>query len=270
METEILRKLQMTELEILVEVDRICRKHHITYYLISGTLLGAIRHKGFIPWDDDIDIAMPFPDYVRFCQICNSEIDRQFFLQYFMNNNFGHFYAKVRKSGTLMLEKGQQKGAKGFHQGIWIDIFPVVGVKNTADWLKVNNKKATRLKRFIKKVNTAASWAQLPVKKKLIRLIPQRISRSFAYRSFVRLFQPDENSDARCCIWGDEILEAQFPVDSFDESCEVEFEGHLFFAPKKYDEILTTTYGDYMTPPPPEKRNGGDHVLEEIAFEYSI
>lgn len=267
MDSETLRRLQLTELEILVEVDRICRKHHITYQLISGTLLGAIRHKGFIPWDDDIDIVMPFPDYLRFFKICKSELDRPFFLQSFMTDNYCHHFAKVRKNGTLMLEKGQKKGAGGFHQGIWIDVFPIVGVNKNADWLKKNNEKAARLRSYFKKVNSTAPWKQLSMEKKLLRLFPKRVLLLWAYCRYVQLFKQKKEHNALCCIWGGELLKAHFPVDMFQESCEVEFEGHLFFAPKRYDEILTIMYGDYMTPPPPEKRTGGDHILQEIAFD---
>ena len=269
MDSDILRKVQLAELEILIEVDRICRKHHIAYQLNSGTLLGAIRHKGFIPWDDDIDIVMPFPDYLRFCRICSSELQQQFFLQNFMTDNFSHLYAKVRKNGTLMLEKGQTKGAGGFHQGIWIDIFPIVGVNNDADWLKKNNEKLAKVKKFIKKVNSTAPWKQLDMEKKLVRLFPKRLLLLYADRRFVSLLRSRKNHNACCYMWGGDLLEVRFPIDLFDETFETEFEGRFFFAPKRYDEYLTIEYGDYMTLPPVEKRNGGSHTITEIAFDLA-
>lgn len=119
-----LRKLQLVELEILNEFVRICEAHSLQYYLVGGTLLGAVRHKGFIPWDDDIDVAMPREDYDSFAQIAPQELNSQYFYQssetdpyYFLT------YAKIRKNGTEVYEE-RFKNAK-FHKGIFIDIFPL-------------------------------------------------------------------------------------------------------------------------------------------------
>ena len=93
-----LQKLQQTETEILEEIDRLCEKHSIVYYLAGGTLLGAVRHRGFIPWDDDIDVAMPRNDYERFRDICLSELDERFYLHCPQTDkNYWLPFAKVRK-----------------------------------------------------------------------------------------------------------------------------------------------------------------------------
>lgn len=119
-----LRKLQMAELEILNEFVRICEKHDLTYYLVGGTLLGAVRHQGFIPWDDDIDVAMPRADYDRLAEVCGEDLGAEYFYQspetdpyYFLT------YAKIRKNGTEIYEE-RFKDAR-FHKGIFIDIFPL-------------------------------------------------------------------------------------------------------------------------------------------------
>lgn len=119
-----LRQLQLAELEILKEFVRICEEHGLRYYLVGGTLLGAVRHKGFIPWDDDIDVAMPREDYDRFAKIAPQELGSQYFYQcpdtdpyYFLT------YAKVRKNGTAVYEERFKKAK--FHKGIFIDIFPL-------------------------------------------------------------------------------------------------------------------------------------------------
>lgn len=119
-----LRQLQLYEIEILDEFVRICEKHSLQYYLVGGTLLGAIRHQGFIPWDDDIDVAMPREDYDRFAEISASELDPQYFYQcpetdpyYFLT------YAKIRKYGTEIYEE-RFKDAR-FHKGVFIDIIPL-------------------------------------------------------------------------------------------------------------------------------------------------
>lgn len=119
-----LRQLQLTELEILKEFVRICDKYGLRYYLVGGTLLGAVRHQGFIPWDDDIDVAMMRADYERFAEICQEELDSQYFYQspetdpyYFLT------YAKIRKNNTEIYEE-RFRNSK-FHKGIFIDIFPL-------------------------------------------------------------------------------------------------------------------------------------------------
>lgn len=119
-----LRQLQLSELEILKEFVRICEKHHLKYVLTGGTLLGAVRHGGFIPWDDDIDVAMLRADYDRFAQLCKDELGPKFFYQspatdpyYFLT------YAKIRKNGTEIYEERFRKAK--FHKGIFIDIFPL-------------------------------------------------------------------------------------------------------------------------------------------------
>lgn len=119
-----LRQLQLAELEILNEFVRVCEKEGLRYYLVGGTLLGAVRHQGFIPWDDDVDVAMPREDYDRFARIAEKELAPQYFYQspdtdphYFLT------YAKIRKNGTEIYEE-RFKNAR-FHKGIFIDIFPL-------------------------------------------------------------------------------------------------------------------------------------------------
>jgi len=119
-----LKKIQNTLLEILIEVDRICRKNDIKYFLFAGTLLGAVRHKGFIPWDDDIDIAMPREDYEKFLQIVQKEPYSNYFLQNVITEIEAPFlFSKFRKDDTLLLEKAVMN--KNIHHGIFIDIFPL-------------------------------------------------------------------------------------------------------------------------------------------------
>ena len=119
-----LRQLQLCELEILDEFVRICEKYDLQYYLVGGTLLGAVRHQGFIPWDDDIDVAMPREDYDKFAVIAEKELSPKYFYQcpatdpyYFLT------YAKIRKNGTEVYEE-RFKYSK-FHKGVFIDIFPL-------------------------------------------------------------------------------------------------------------------------------------------------
>ena len=105
MDAETLRKVHMVEKEILDEVVRVCDKNNISYFLMAGTLLGAVRHKGFIPWDDDIDVGMTYDNFKRFIEIAPRELNDKYFLQTWKNDNEYPFAAaKVRKKGTLFAE----------------------------------------------------------------------------------------------------------------------------------------------------------------------
>ena len=123
-----LRQLQMIELEILVEVDRICRKNGIHYSLTGGTLLGAVRHGAFIPWDDDADISMLRKEYVKFQDACKRDLDKERFYFQDIENTPGYRwgYGKVRRKGTVFLRENQED--MPYEQGVFIDIFPRDGI----------------------------------------------------------------------------------------------------------------------------------------------
>ena len=123
-EGSVLRRQQHRMLEILLEVDRICKKHNIRYWLSSGTLIGAVRHKGFIPWDDDLDIEMLLPDYERLMRVLPDELPSTMALQsQDTDPNYFFFYAKVRDRRSH-LEEGNRYDRVWKEQGIYIDIFP--------------------------------------------------------------------------------------------------------------------------------------------------
>ena len=258
-----IKDMQKIELEILLEVDRICKKNNIKYFLISGTLLGAIRHKGFIPWDDDIDICMPIDDYYRFCKIARTDLNKNYFLQNYKTDLSDRWFAKVRKNNTTCIERGYKN--KKIHQGIWIDIFPLIGVKNDEKWLRATTQKATFAKKLLsKRFSSIISPADLSAEKKILKCVPLCLIRFIVNLIYKTIFKSTNNYDFCYYLWGDSKIRARFNSDLFEELCEVEFEGHLLPAPKKWDEYLTLVYNDYMTPPPPEKRNGGSHTLEIV------
>ena len=127
------RKLQLTELDILKEIDRICKKNNIDYTLYGGSLLGAIRHKGFIPWDDDIDVAMTRKNYNKFIKACKYDLgDKFFFDSYETNKKYALFYGKVKLKNTLFVEK---KNYDNYDEtsSIWVDIFPLDAVTGRMD-----------------------------------------------------------------------------------------------------------------------------------------
>ena len=116
-------KHQQVLLELLREFDRICVKHCIPYMLFAGTSLGAVRHGGFIPWDDDLDLILLREDYERFLAVAPGELGQEFFLQKEYSEHWPIFFSKLRKNGTACMEKFVPKDPEQ-HQGIYIDIFP--------------------------------------------------------------------------------------------------------------------------------------------------
>ena len=124
LKTDEVKKIQKCEVEILKEFDRITRKNNLRYMLVGGTLIGSIRHKGFIPWDDDIDIGMPRKDYEKFKKILNKQLDKKkyYFQDMFNTENYGMIFGKLMMKDTLLVEETNCVDRE--KQGIWIDIFP--------------------------------------------------------------------------------------------------------------------------------------------------
>ncbi len=255
-----LKDLQKIELEILLEVDRICKKHKINYFLVSGTLLGAIRHKGFIPWDDDIDICMPFKDYKKFCKVCKKELNKNYFLQNYETDYINKWCAKVRKNRTTAIENGYKNS--GIHQGVWIDIFPLIGIKNDEKWLKKAKNKSDFSKQFLRKrYGASGEFSTLSFEKKFLKFLPFRFVRFLVDIILSSVFKSHKKYEYCTYLWGDCKITPRFKSDLFYERCEIVFEGYSFYAPKNWDKYLTQVYGDYMTPPPIENRNGGCHTI---------
>lgn len=121
-----LRKIQKEEIEILDEIVRICDKHQLTYFLVGGTCLGAVKYKGFIPWDDDIDLAMPREDYEKFIQIAIEEIKDQYFVQCpITDKEYCLGFMKIRKNNTTFIQEQEKNAKTNSHQGFSVDIFPL-------------------------------------------------------------------------------------------------------------------------------------------------
>lgn len=264
MPAEDLRKLQLIELDILLELDRICRKHNIQYWLSAGTLLGAVRHGGFIPWDDDIDLRMMRKDYERFCKVCETELDTErFFLQnYKTDPEYRWFYAKMRRKGTTYLRAGQE--AIKCMTGVSIDIFVIDNQPDgRISWYIFTMIRRACIKTLWSVVGVTedkSRWKRLLYRglRHVNKMVPLTIM------EYLAKWSNRKKTLGTCCIGyylknpyytkRDSDLPHYTAAEWFEESFEIEFEGFMLYIFKGYDEYLRSTFGDYTKLPPEEKR----------------
>ena len=254
-----LDEIKEIELEILLTFDKFCKENGLKYYLAGGTLLGAIRHKGFIPWDDDIDVCMPREDYERFL---NLYIDEKKYV--LVSNSIGNFTAPFGG-----LQNAYTKVVSDYSEGeskLWIDIFPVDGLSENLDEVKRVYKKCT----FYRKILLLAS-AKIGEGKtifnKYIKYILKPIAMFYGKQRCVKNIEKiaaqypyDESKYVGIVTWGLYGAGERMLKSEFEKSIEVEFEGHKFPAFSCWDSYLRGLYGDYMQLPPIEKRKSHDMV----------
>ena len=242
-----LRKCQLKQLGILEEIDRICRKHGIRYWLDGGSLLGAVRHGGFIPWDDDIDIAMPIDDARRFADIAPKELRKGLVLQTPETEPTREPIMKVRDLISFYVE-GCEDFSLDYSKGLFVDIFPMIAYPNVS-------------RRFCKKHGKAMS--------KCYSILHH--SHQYSWRAFFEFFYFGLKYIYTKCVWriafamrrrdtymsnilinnGYGIMHRQ---DSIFPLTTIKFEGKDFAAPANADAYLTDLYRNYMEIPPKEKQ----------------
>ena len=256
MTSENLKKLHEVEVEILDEFVRLCNIYKLEYFLAGGTLLGAVRHKGFIPWDDDLDVLMPRNDYEKFLEIANKELNKKYMIdnkntnpKYYLN------FTKIRKKDTIF-EQDFQVNYDG-PKGIWLDIFPLDEAKSLNNKLtpiqrKINNiifrlvhykngfilgKKCNTLKRILGKMVFLKNTTLLNLQDKVLRM---------------------QNGKGGTCILNlasaYDYKRELFEKNDYFPAKELEFEGKKYKVPNQYKKVLEQVYGDYMKLPPKEKQ----------------
>ncbi len=242
-----LKNAQQIMLDILIEVDRICVKNHIEYWLDSGTLLGAVRHKGFIPWDDDLDIAMRIEDYDKFCTIAKQELKAGLFLQNLnTDSSFPYDFVKIRSDMGMIVEKHEENKQIDYNQGIFIDVFPVISVKSGI------------IHKYMYKINFL-----------LIKLFSYKylnllkISRYFVLMSY-KLHIGWKNKNAKVIYGGNvPFIPFHVAIKSIFPLKKVFFENREFPIPCNTHDYLLSLYGDdYMELPPLHKRKTHAHSIE--------
>jgi len=261
---EQIKELQAIVLSILLDVDKVCKKHNITYYLGEGSLLGAIRHKGFIPWDDDLDILMRRTDYEKFLEIAPKEMGPNYEIQHPTTvYSYWSPFIKVRLLGN---QKYRQKHIAHLtnNNGPYIDVFPMETVPKQKSigqmWqgLKINFLRAMlTYKLVLRKPDT--------VKRKLITVSSKFLSVETIHRLLDKNFKwYNDRKDNKYTVTlasYHNMFRQTVRNEVYGEPVLVEFEGHLFPAPRQYDYLLRRIYGDYTKLPPKEKRKFKHHFI---------
>lgn len=256
------------------EIDRICRNNGINYSMYGGTLIGAVRHGGFIPWDDDFDIAMLREDYDRFCQICSNGLDARFDIVSIDNSdNYGYNFIKITLKGTKVLQ-GKYRKRRNVYSEIGVDIFPIDNVPDSGIKKCIHQFKNYFLIKLLEERFDGLSDDDVNIVKIVVyhifgvlnKIIPACfLKRNLVENSIKYAKTETENVTSLASHYGYD--REMLPRKIFGEYVELDFEGRKYRAIQDYDVFLKNVYGDYMQLPPVEERV--THGFTEIDFgEY--
>lgn len=267
---ELLSVLHKHILKIAVEIKRICDENNLQYFLVGGSLLGAIRHQGFIPWDDDMDIGLFRDDYEKFLRLCRTELGPEFHLVSTQDEeHYGLPFAKILLKNTVFLEKGAPNYSCG--NGIYVDVFPVDKIPDSVYERKMHNAESAFFRyALLKKNGYRDSNPQMTMKKRVVITYANAVSREHLIKRMDQVATHFNKRDTQYYYntgsaykYGKEV----FPVESLTgELPEYLFEAVLFKGPKEPEKILEMLYGDYMSLPPEDKRYNR-HGIVAIDFD---
>lgn len=250
-----LEEIKQIEFSILKEFKSFCENNDITFYLSNGTLLGAAKYKGFIPWDDDVDVFVPRKDYNRLMEIYQDS-ERYRLFSYEREKEFRFPFAKLCDMRTIK-EEPVNNGVK---LGLDIDIFPLDSWSEEYSKALREVKKATKNYRWLSFAKLQNANAANPVKR-FIKAIVLLLVKAVGWRYFLKNMIKEATSDAKkescflgCKVWPIYGVREIIPATVFENTVTVEFEGEVFPAPVGYDTYLRSLYGNYELDPPPEKQ----------------
>lgn len=250
-----MKQVWKVELELLEKLDEVCKKNNLKYFGDSGTLLGAVRHKGFIPWDDDIDVVMLREDYDKLIEIGNKEFNHPFFLQSaYSDKGYYREHAQLRNSNTSGILTYEGNSVE-FNQGIFLDIFPLDEISSNAierglKCLKIN------IYRKIFKLMFLKDGKSISKPKKIIKNLIKKI---FRRENYIKMYKKYENTCKNVIFKSGTVDKVSYtkklkeykyiPKEYFNDEINIEFENTIIPIPKEYDNILKKYFGNnYMTP----------------------
>lgn len=269
-----LPKLHNCQLIIANEIKRLCDKHNIKYFIVAGTLLGAVRHGGFIPWDDDMDIGMLREDYEKFISVAKAELGEDFFLQTTETDaNYGLPFAKILLNGTVLVEATAGSNAK---KGIFVDIFPFDISPEEENLKNQHDKKTYLYKRLLLAKLNYNVCAKNDYVKRLIYFVLKIMASFYSHDKLYKKLDEEitkynSKSSSKIVNIGGAYgyTKETIEKDWVRETVEIPFENMTISAPVDYIKYLEKFYGDYMTPPPEDKRYNRHSVVELDFGKYA-
>ena len=262
------KEIKAEMLSVLVEIDRVCKLLNIKYFLFAGTLLGAVRHKGFIPWDDDVDIALLREDYEILLKEFNNYSKPEFrLISPYSDENYLWGYIKVINLKTTLHERSL---VPPFRYGLFVDVFPLdyVDIKTAEDKQKLQDELILFNRRqmitdfryapLIWKIGNIWNLIIYKGKNRFSYLFRKAALNNIDFDNFQKKLSGGKVTDTLLAAFGPEpeVDKLLYKTKWYSSVIELEFEGYKFMAPAAYHEILSNVYGDYMTPPPKNKQKG--------------
>jgi lipopolysaccharide cholinephosphotransferase len=251
----------MKMLDILLHVDKICKQHNISYWLSSGTLLGAVRHGGFIPWDDDLDIFMTPDEYEKFKIAFEKDNSEKFVIQEWKTTEKYLEYAKVRMNGTTFIEE-HFKDRKDMHHGIYVDIMILHKVPTS----KFTQKKVYYYSKFVtlyalSQRNWKPKTKVQALVLKSLKILPCKALAKMCYKKIYKYDGRTENF--KYCYWitPAKFRNGLFDADFFSSPVDIPFEDTVLMGSEKIKEYLEYRYGDYMKLPSEEQQRAAVHAM---------
>lgn len=261
MSSQSVREVQNKILETMKYIDSLCRDHGIVYYIMGGTALGAVRHGGFIPWDDDLDIFMTPDQYGKFKAVFEKQNSSDFVLQEWRTDSKYLEYAKIRMNGTTFIEE-HFKDREDMHHGIYVDIMILhkVPENRLVQKLVYYESKFVTLYGLSQRNWLPKSKAQAVVLKSL-KIMPCKLMARIAYSHIYRY--DNKNINYKYCYWitPAKFRNGLFDAEFFEKTVDIPFEDTVLMGSEKIKEYLEYRYGDYMKLPSEEQQKASVHAM---------